>query len=191
MKGFYSKMTIHPRRAAAQAGTKSLPAASTSSSAPRARGARKASKIKPAAFYATSLIKRKPRATKAEMEERAAFLIDYAHQHGPVSVRGLYYQAEVASVPGIDKSDQAYQRVQQQVLVLRRTGRMPYTDISDATRWMRKPTSYNSIQDALEENARTYREACGATQVSTSKCGAKRMRSQASSILLRASMTCR
>ena len=91
------------------------------------------------------------------MQERAAFLIDYAHEHGPVSVRGLYYQAEVAGVPGIDKSDQAYQRVQQQVLILRRTGRMPYGDISDATRWMRKPKSHNSIQDALDETARTYR----------------------------------
>jgi hypothetical protein len=91
------------------------------------------------------------------MEERAAFLIGYAHQHGPVSVRGLYYQAEVASVPGIDKSDQAYQRVQQQVLILRRTGRMPYGDIADMTRWMRKPKSYSSIEEALAETARTYR----------------------------------
>jgi hypothetical protein len=28
------------------------------------------------------------RATKAEMEERAGFLIDYAEEHGPVTVRG-------------------------------------------------------------------------------------------------------
>jgi hypothetical protein len=44
------------------------------------------------------------RATKAEMEARARFLIAYAQQHGPVSVRGLYYQAEVAGIPGIDKT---------------------------------------------------------------------------------------
>jgi hypothetical protein len=30
------------------------------------------------------------------MEECADFLIDYAEQHGPISVRGFYYQAEVA-----------------------------------------------------------------------------------------------
>jgi hypothetical protein len=43
--------------------------------------------------YGASPLKR---ATRAEMEERARFLIDYAEKHGPVTVRGLYYQAEVA-----------------------------------------------------------------------------------------------
>jgi hypothetical protein len=38
------------------------------------------------------------------MEERAKFLIAYAAEHGPVSVRGLYYQAEVRKVPGIAAS---------------------------------------------------------------------------------------
>src|SRR5262249_9610811 len=61
------------------------------------------------------------RATKAEMEERAQFLIEYAQQHGPVTVRGLYYQAEVAGVPGIDKTEAGYVKVQRQVLDLRRS----------------------------------------------------------------------
>jgi hypothetical protein len=60
------------------------------------------------------------------MEERAKFLLAYAAEHGPVTVRGLYYQAEVAGVPGIDKTELAYGRVQRQVLALRRAGRMPY-----------------------------------------------------------------
>ena len=55
-----------------------------------------------APVYEASPVKR-ARATKAEMEERAEFLIDYASEHGPVTVRGLYYQAEVASLPGISK----------------------------------------------------------------------------------------
>ena len=79
----------------------------------------------PIAFYHASLIKR--RATKSEMEERAAFLINSAHQHRPVSVRGLYYQAEVAGIPGIDKEENSYVKVQHQVLMLRRrAGRMPF-----------------------------------------------------------------
>jgi len=44
--------------------------------------------------YQASHIKRR-RATAAEMEARAQFFIDYAERHGPVTVRGLYYQAEV------------------------------------------------------------------------------------------------
>ena len=33
------------------------------------------------------------------MEERAEFLIPYAEEHGPVTVRQLYYQAEVTAFP--------------------------------------------------------------------------------------------
>jgi hypothetical protein len=101
----------------------------------------------------------KRHATNAEMEERAEFLIDYAQEHGPVTVRGLYYQAEVAGIPGIGKDDTGYNKVQRQVLKLRRAGRMSYDDIADATRWMRKPRSYNSIEEALESTARQYRKA--------------------------------
>ena len=60
--------------------------------------------------YQASKIKRR-RATKAEMEERAKFLITYAEAHGPVTVRGLYYQAEVAKLPGIDKADYGYNKI--------------------------------------------------------------------------------
>jgi len=76
-----------------------------------------------AEVYAASPVKRR-RATKSEMEERAEFLIDYARTHGPVTVRGLYYQAEVAGIPGIDKTEGSYTKVQRQVLQLRRAGRI-------------------------------------------------------------------
>jgi hypothetical protein len=110
----------------------------------------------PTPFYEASLAKLR-RATKSEMEERAEFLISYAAKHGPVTVRGLYYQAEIAAIPGIDKSNAAYDRVQRQVLKLRRAGRMPYKHIADATRWMRKPRSYDSISEALTDCAYFYR----------------------------------
>jgi hypothetical protein len=42
------------------------------------------------------------------MEERARFQIAYAAEHGPVTVRGLYYQAEVAGVPGIEAAGCQY-----------------------------------------------------------------------------------
>jgi hypothetical protein len=108
--------------------------------------------------YPASRIKRK-RATKDEMQIRARFLIDYAKAHGPVTVRGLYYQAEVAKLPGITKDDGDYDKIQRQVLELRRAGRMPYSAIADATRWMRKPRSYDGIEDALRSTAATYRKA--------------------------------
>jgi hypothetical protein len=112
-----------------------------------------------AEVYDASRIKpQRRRATRTEMEERAEFLIDYAEEHGPVTVRGLYYQAEVHGIPGIDKDDSGYVKVQRQVLALRREGRLAYSDIADATRWMRKPTTHDSIEDALQETASLYRK---------------------------------
>jgi hypothetical protein len=109
-------------------------------------------------IYGARAVKRR-RAAGAEMEERAEFLIGYAEEHGPITVRGLYYQAEVASVPGIEKDQRGYKKVQRQVLALRREGRLSYSDIADATRWMRKPQTYTGPAAALEETARFYRKS--------------------------------
>jgi len=108
--------------------------------------------------YPASPIKRR-RATADEMEERAQFLISYAREHHPVTVRGLYYQAEVAGVPGIDKTENSYNKVQHQVLELRRQGRLSYRWIADATRWQRRPRTFDSWQDALTETAHFYRRS--------------------------------
>lgn len=108
--------------------------------------------------YTASPIKRR-RATQEEMEDRAVFFIEYARQHGPITVRGLYYQAEVRGIPGIDKTEAGYTKVQQQVLALRRAGRLQYEWIADATRWMRKPNSYSGIEEALASTARFYRKS--------------------------------
>lgn len=93
------------------------------------------------------------------MEARAAFLIDYADRHAPVTVRQLFYAATVADLPGIGKDEAGYAKVQAQVLDLRRAGRLPYEAIADATRWMRKPRSWNSPEDALRATAAFYRKS--------------------------------
>ena len=112
----------------------------------------------PAAGYPAGRIKR-PRATRAEMVARSEFLLAYAIAHGPVTVRGLYYQAEVAGLPGIDKTEAGYDKVQTQVLKLRRDGRMPYASIADASRTMRRVRTYDGWEDALQSTARLYRKS--------------------------------
>jgi hypothetical protein len=102
---------------------------------------------------------RKGRPTRTEVQEREAFLIAYAEARGPVTVRGLYYQAEVAGVAGIGKDNLGYRKVQYLVLNLRRADRLSYYDIADATRWMRKPTTYDGPEAALANTARLYRKA--------------------------------
>lgn len=102
---------------------------------------------------------RRRRATGNEMEERAAFLLDYAARNAPVTVRQLFYAATVAGLPGIAKNDKGYNAIQNQVLKLRRGGRMPYRHIADLTRFQRKPNTSNDIFAALDETARLYRRA--------------------------------
>jgi hypothetical protein len=109
-------------------------------------------------IYEASPVKRR-RATTHEMEERAEFLIKYAEEHGPVTVRQLYYQCEVHGVPGIDKDDSSYAKVQRQILQLRREKRLSYNAIADATRWMRKPESYDGPEAAIRDVAQLYRKA--------------------------------
>lgn len=91
------------------------------------------------------------------MAERADALVRLAEENGPCSVRHLFYAATVAKVPGITKDDSGYGKVQRQVLELRRAKRIPYRQITDGTRWMRKPRSYGSVADALEATAALYR----------------------------------
>lgn len=103
-------------------------------------------------------IKRR-RATVSEMEERARFLIDYANAHGPVTVRQLFYQATVHNLPSIDKTEDGYNKVQAQVLNLRREGKLPYGKIADATRYMRRPRTFDGWEDALQSTALLYRKS--------------------------------
>ena len=125
------------------------------------------------AFYPARVVKRH-RASKAEMEERAAFLIDYADEHGPVTVRQLFYQAVVRELPGIEKDDSGYNKIQEQVLHLRREGRLDYCKIADATRWMRKPTSFDGPEDAIRIGPAPIAKTYGPTPRNTSRCGARR-----------------
>jgi hypothetical protein len=111
-----------------------------------------------AEVYGASALKRR-RATRDEMEERAEFYVRYAAMHWPVTVRQLYYRAVVEGITGIEKTEAGYTAVQRHVLRLRREGRLPYRHIADATRWMRKPNTWNSPEDALRETAAHYRKA--------------------------------
>jgi hypothetical protein len=125
------------------------------------------------------------------MEDRARFLIDYATRHGPVTVRQLYYRAEVEGVPGIDKTESGYDKIQRQVLLLRRAGRLAYRHIVDLTRWMRKPTTFDSVEEALQEPPGCTASHCGARPRRRSRFGARKTHSPVSSIRLRQCTTSR
>ncbi len=101
--------------------------------------------------------RKRRRATKAEMQVRRLMLADLAAEHGPCSVRHLFYRSVVAGMPGITKNDPGYDKVQTLVLELRRSGDIAYSAIVDSTRWMRVPDMWGSVQEALDDTARLYR----------------------------------
>lgn len=99
------------------------------------------------------------------MEERREVLVQLAEEHGPASVRHIFYAAVVAHLEGITKDKSGYNKVQTQVLNLRRSGRIPYQQITDSTRWMRKSPSFDSWQEAVERTAAMYRRNLWSTSM--------------------------
>ncbi len=81
---------------------------------------------------------------------------DLTYEYEVMTVRQVFYALTVRGV--VPKDENAgYRPVQAQVLKMRREGQLDWGFISDATRWMRKPKSYDSYEDALEATIRAYR----------------------------------
>jgi hypothetical protein len=75
----------------------------------------------------------------------------------PMTVRQVFYQATVRGI--VEKSEAGYAKVQTDLTHMRRASEMPYGWLADNTRWQRKPRSYSSIEEALNNTARLYRKA--------------------------------
>jgi len=108
-----------------------------------------------AAAYQTSRIKCH-RATRAEVEERREALLDIIDQGKPMTVRQVFYQATVRSL--VEKAESGYAKVQTDLVLLRRSGELPYDHLADSTRWQRKPRTFDGVEEALRETAKFYRK---------------------------------
>jgi hypothetical protein len=97
------------------------------------------------------------RATKRQMTAMHEALIRIVKEISPCTVRQVFYQATVRGI--IDKTEGGYDRIQRALVILRRAGRIEYRRITDNTRWQIKPSTYDSLTDALDETARLYRRA--------------------------------
>jgi hypothetical protein len=75
----------------------------------------------------------------------------------PMTVRQVFYRLTSEAV--IAKTEPEYETVKRLLAEMRRQGKIPYRWIADATRWMRKPKTYSSVEAALRNTARTYRRA--------------------------------
>lgn len=97
------------------------------------------------------------RATKAEMQHRRERLYDLVAEGQPMTVRHAYYRAVVDGL--IPKTDAGYRQVQRAIAEMRDAGELPYEWIADNTRWMRKPVTFDSVDEALAAAAASYRRA--------------------------------
>lgn len=110
----------------------------------------------PPGIYGTSPIKRL-RATKAQVDARWTALHQIVEQQRPMTVRQVFYQATVHHL--VEKTEAGYRKVQHALAEMRRAGVLPYHWIADNTRWQRKPTTFSSIEEALNDTARFYRKS--------------------------------
>ena len=109
------------------------------------------------AAYGARTANRRGRATQGELADRHAALIRITSRIRPASVRAVFYQASVLGI--VSKDEPGYRRVQQDLVRLRQAGAIPFGWIVDGTRWIRKPTSYGGLAEALEHTAESYRKA--------------------------------
>ena len=116
----------------------------------------KTSSPTPDPVYQASPIKR-GRSTKSEVEVRRQALYGIVKAMQPMTVRQVYYQATVRGI--VEKTEAGYTKVQTDLVLMRKSGMLPYGWLADNTRWQRKPNTHNSIQEALNETARFYRKA--------------------------------
>lgn len=101
-----------------------------------------------------SLLARK-RSTTAEIDAWRDALIQITQEIKPATVRQVFYQCVVRGL--IEKTEQSYKRVAATLAELRKSGRMPYDWLADATRWQRRPRSHYSLTDAIQATATFYR----------------------------------
>ncbi len=114
-----------------------------------------------AEIYEASPIKRY-RATKAEVEHRRNSLFEIVEAMRPMTVGQVCYQATVRGL--VEKSEPGYNKVQTDLVLMRRAGELPYGWLADNTRWQRKPSTFNNVEAALHGTARLYRKALWADQ---------------------------
>jgi hypothetical protein len=96
------------------------------------------------------------RSTKAAVGARRQALLAIVAEMKPMTVRQVYYQATVRGL--VDKTEPGYGVVKTDLTLMRKDGSLPYDWLADSTRWQRKPTTFRSVKEALEDTASFYRK---------------------------------
>lgn len=107
--------------------------------------------------YKAGTIKRRRR-TRAEVQQLDQQLVDVISADHPQSIRHLFYRMTDPRLPEpVEKSDRGYRHVQDRLVKLRRSGRIPYGWISDSTRRGYHTPTYRGAGDFVRSMAAHYR----------------------------------
>ena len=101
-------------------------------------------------------IKTRERRTAVEMDGIRDAIFQVLQGYNPMTVRQAFYQLVSRGLRS-KKSEAEYKTVVRLLTDMRRRHQVPFGWIADNTRWMRKPRSYDSMEDALEYSQQTYR----------------------------------
>ena len=103
----------------------------------------------------TSPTKQKRRSRSAINRIRDS-IVEVLDLYQPMTVRQVFYQLVTRGV--IDKTEGEYKTTICRLLArMRRDGTVPFGWIADNTRWMRKPTTYRSLETMLHRSQALYR----------------------------------
>jgi hypothetical protein len=98
------------------------------------------------------------RRTRAEIERLCGLIYEIVERYAPMTVRQVFYQ--LVSRGAIEKTEREYNNVAVRLLSrMRLDHEIPWSWITDATRWQRKPQTFDNLDAALQQTANFYRRA--------------------------------
>ena len=102
------------------------------------------------------MVNKQIRRTKKEMDALRYGIYNLLRNHHPQTDRQLFYQ--MVSVGAIPKTEAAYKGIVVRLCgEMRERGELPWNWLTDSTRWIRKPTTYTSLEQALYYTKECYR----------------------------------
>ena len=108
-----------------------------------------------------------PRGITEKRRKRKELILEWARQDHPVTVRQIFYR--LSTLEAVDKSERGYKAVGRLCTQMRLDGEIPFSYFADNTRWMRRPRTYNTIEEALELTAQTYRKSLWQNQTAAAE----------------------
>lgn len=98
------------------------------------------------------------RRTRARIDQLDAQILEVAATSYPLSIRHLFYCMTNPRLPEpVEKSDAGYRHVQHRITQLRRSGRLPYRWIADATRRGHHVSTFDNGAEFVRAMAGLYR----------------------------------